>query len=147
MKTLAIACLTGVVLTLSACATPGRDVPSMTEMLRESTGQDGRACVRETDLRGYGVLRDNVLSIDGRRNYYLATVLPGCTDLATSARTMFMGGFGEICGRSMHRVVTRGSACTINQVFQFDNRDDAFATYHEIMEQREELRRGEEEVE
>lgn len=140
MKFLTFVCFAGVLVGLNACATRGPDVPSMSEKLRESTGQNGRACVRDMEVRGYGVLRNNVLSIDGGRRYYLATVLPGCTDMSTSARAFFSGSFGEICGQSMHRMVTRDSSCTINQVFRFDDREQAFAVYNEVLERREELR-------
>lgn len=129
------------VVVLASCATT-RDVPRMGEMLRETTGQNGRACVRLSDIRGYGVLKDNVVSIDGFRNYYLATVLPGCIDLQTSARAMFSGDFGEICGQTMDSIATRGDRCSINQVFEFENREEAFATYNDVLERREELKRS-----
>lgn len=141
MKYLMAFCCGSALLALTACATQGPEVPSVAEMLRESTGQNGRACVRDANFRGYGVLKHNVLSIDGGRNYYLATVLPGCTDMTTSARAMFSGSFGEICGQSMHQMTTRGSSCTINQMFRFDNREQAFSVYNQVIERRDQLRR------
>lgn len=140
MKELKIPLVAVLAALLASCAT-GREVPSMSEMLRESTGQNGRACVRLSDIRGYGVLENNVVSIDGRTEYYLATVLPGCTDLQTSVRTLFRGDFGELCGQTMDSLSTRGDTCTINQMFEFDNREEAFATFNDILDRRKELKR------
>lgn len=125
---------------LASCATTS-DVPDIGQMLRETTGQNGRACVRVDDIRGYGVLKDDVVSIDSMSDYYLATVLPGCIDLQTSVRALFSGDFGEICGRTMDSVVTRGDRCTINQMFEFESREEAFATFNQVRERREELKR------
>jgi hypothetical protein len=123
---------------LAGCAT-GRDVPRVSKMLSEEIPQNGRACVRLSDIRSYGVLEDNVVSIDGTRNYYLATVLPGCNDLQASVRSLFSGGFGEICGQSMNKITTRGDSCTINKLYEFKSRDEAFAVYNAILEKRKAL--------
>ncbi|HEX7025633.1 MAG TPA: DUF6491 family protein [Gammaproteobacteria bacterium] len=140
MKVFKVLGCTALTFVLSSCAT-GPDVPGMSEMLRESTGQNGRACVRLSDIRGYGVLENDVVSIDGRTEYYLATVLPGCTDLQTSVRTLFRGDFGEVCGQTMDSLSTRGDTCTINQMFEFDNREEAFATFNDILDRRKEMKR------
>lgn len=125
---------------LAGCAT-GRDVPRISEMLRDNTGQDGRACVRVDDIQGYGVLENDVISIDSfGREYYLATVLPGCLDLATSPAIRFRGDFGEICGQSGDTIVTGlltgESSCTIGQMFEFGSREEAFATYNDVLRER-----------
>lgn len=125
---------------VAGCTTTGNDVPSVADMLREDTGQNGRACIRQTDMRGYGILKNRVLSIDGQRNYYLATVHPGCTDLQTGARSIFSGSFGEICGQRMDAIATQGDLCTIGQIYEFENREAAFETYNAIQERREELK-------
>lgn len=135
LKSFAIAA--GVVL-LAGCAT-GRDVPRIGTMLAEETGQNGRACVRLGDIRSYGVLGHDVVSIDGTKNYYLATVLPGCNDLQSSVRSLFSGGFGEVCGRTMNKIVTGGDSCVINQMFEFKSREEAFAAYNAILEKRKAL--------
>lgn len=122
---------------LSGCATT--DLPSMADMLRDATEQDGRACVRESDIDGYGVLENDVISIDGGQDYYLATVLPGCNNLALSVGLMFSDNFGEICGQRGDEVRTDRDICQIHQVFEFDNREDAFEAFNEVMNIRERM--------
>jgi len=123
---------------LTSCAST--NTPKMATMLRDTTGQNGRACILQSDIKSYGVLKDNIISINGKRKYYLATVLPGCNDLQTSVRAMFSGKFSEICGQSMDKLVTGGNQCTINHIFQFNSRDEAFAVYNSILEQRESMK-------
>lgn len=124
---------------LTACAsTP--NLPDVGQMLRDETGQNGRACVRQGDIRGFGVLENDVVSIDGTRKYYLATVWPGCHDLQTSVRAMFSGGFGEVCGGSTNKIVTRGDRCVIRQMFEFESRKDAFAAHNAVLEERRALK-------
>lgn len=124
----------------SACTTTGGEVPSMAEALSEITGQNGRACVDKADIQGYGVLEEDIISIDSQQDYYLATVLPGCTDLVTSIGVAFQGGFGEICGQTSDSVITNENTCTINQMYEFESRDEAFEAYNEALQQREELK-------
>jgi hypothetical protein len=141
MKRLQILCIVAGGAMLAGCAT-GRDVPRVSRMLAEEIPQNGRACVRLSDIRSYGVLEDNVVSIDGTRNYYLATVLPGCNDLQASVRSLFSGGFGEICGQSMNKITTRGDSCTINKLYEFKSREEAFAVYNAVLQKREALKKS-----
>lgn len=139
MKILAISTLMTLSLALLSCAA-NRNVPKYNELLQDVTGQNGRACVRTSDIDGYGVLAGNVVSIDGGFNYYLATVLPGCMDLNTSVAALFSSDFGEVCGQSMDRMYTGGDRCIINHMYKFENRDEAFAAYNQAREQREQIR-------
>ncbi len=123
---------------LAGCAS-NRDLPRFSEILAGASGQDGRACIRQYDIRGYGVLKNDVISIDAGRRYYLATVMPGCTDLPTSMGIMFSSRFHEICGRSMDRIVTGSSWCSIDQIFEFSSRNEAFDIYDTAVDQRETL--------
>ncbi len=107
----------------------------MSKLLAKESVQNGRACVRQSDIRGFGVPESNVISIDGRQKYYLATVMPGCMNLQTSARAFFEGNFFEVCGQTGDRVVTRDESCTINQIFEFENRDQAFETLEKVKKQ------------
>lgn len=125
---------------LSACSTTGGDVPSVSSMLSEATGQNGRACVWQSRIQGYGVLKNNLISIDGMQNYYLATVLPGCLDLQTSMGALFSSNFHELCGQSMDRIVTREGSCTIGQMYEFESREQAFDTYNALLEKRQEIK-------
>lgn len=125
---------------LASCASTG-NVPKVGQMLRETTGQNGRACIRQNEIQSYGVLKDNVISIDSLDgHYYLATVLPGCVDLQTSVHALFSGNFGEICGQTADSIVTGGDRCSINQIFEFDNRKEAFDTYNQILEKRKSMK-------
>lgn len=133
-------CIVIYTVVLASCATTGRDIPDVGKMLRDTTGQNGRACIRQSDIRGFGVLENDVVSIDGTRKYYLATVMPGCHDLHTSVRAMFSGGFGEVCGGSTNKIVTRGDRCIIRQMFEFKNREEAFAAHNAVLEERKALK-------
>lgn len=139
MKVLMVFGTAALAAVLASCASTGRDMPRVGEMLSEASGQNGRACVRVRDIQGYGVLEGNVISIDSTTDYYLATVLPGCVDLQTSVRALFSGDFGEICGRTMGTIATGGDRCVINQVFEFEDREQAFETYHAVLEERKAL--------
>lgn len=125
---------------LSACTTTGESVPSFYDVLAETAGQNGRACVRHSDIRGYGVLDHDVISIDGRRNYYLATVMPGCNALDTSPSALFEERFSEVCGGGMHKVYAGGDHCTIRQMFEFENREAAFEAHRNAVERYDALR-------
>lgn len=126
---------------LAGCAA-SRDLPRFSEILAGASGQDGRACIRQHDIRGYGVLKNDVISIDGGRRYYLATVMPGCNDLPTSMGIMFSSRFHEICGRSMDRIVTGSSWCSIDQIFEFSDRNEAFDTYDTAIDRRKTLKQA-----
>ncbi|WP_347332121.1 DUF6491 family protein [Marinimicrobium locisalis] len=125
---------------LAGCSTTGGDTPSFNQVLKETTGQNGRACVREDDIRGYGVLDHDVVSIDGRRNYYLATLLPGCNDVGTSPRAAFEERFTEVCGGGMHKMHTSGDHCTIRHLFEFEDREAAFEAHKKAVESYKEAR-------
>lgn len=139
MKRLAVLGVATSVTVLSGCATT--DLPSMSEMLSDVTEQSGRACVRESDIDGYGVLENNVISIDAGDDYYLATVSPECDNLASSGSGQFGDNFGEICGKGSVELSGARDACEIHQVFEFENREEAFAAFNDVMTARE--RRGE----
>lgn len=128
-------------LLLSGCSGFGeRSAPAFHQVLQEEAGQNGRACVRQSDIRGYGVLERDVVSIDGRRSYYLATLLPGCNALSTSPRALFEGRFSEVCGGGRNTLKAGGEQCTIRQIFEFDNREQAFEAHKNALETHRELR-------
>ncbi|HEX7028174.1 MAG TPA: DUF6491 family protein [Gammaproteobacteria bacterium] len=124
---------------LAACATVS-DVPSLGEMLRQATGQNGRACVRSTEIRNYGTLKDDLVIIRGLSKHYVAVITPGCMDLDSPFRTRFRGGHGEICGGSMDSIITETDECIIRQMFEFEDREHAFITLHSVLEERENLK-------
>ncbi|MDO3384423.1 DUF6491 family protein [Gilvimarinus sp. SDUM040013] len=134
LSTAAIA--SALIVGLSSCATQdSKSSVNISTALLETTGQNGRACVRASDIQGFGVLKDDVLSIDAFGNeYYLATVMPGCTDLGLSARGMFEERFGDVCGGGMNRVKTGSSHCRIRHIFEFKTREQAFAAHDTALE-------------
>lgn len=121
--------------TLAACSSTGmQSSVNISTALQEVTGQNGRACIWGRDIKGFGVLQDDVLSIDAFGDgYYLATVMPGCNDLGLSARAMFQERFGEVCGGGMNRVQAGSSHCQIRHIFEFENREQAFAAHDEAI--------------
>ena len=122
---------------LGACASPGSHTPPVKQLLSEVTGQDGRACIRQSAIRGYGILDHNIVSIDAGNDYYIATVLPGCINLETSVRAIFRSSSAfELCGGRMDKVVTREDNCIINQIFEFENREAAMSAYNAAVENR-----------
>ena len=123
---------------VASCSTTS-SLPRFDAMLLETTGQNGRACVRSNDIDGYGVLKHNLVSIDGGRKYYLATLLPGCQSMETSMSALFAGGYGEVCGGGGDKIVTREDNCHIHHMYEFESREDAFKVYDELIAKRKEM--------
>lgn len=126
------------VIALASCVSNSKSVPKITELLSNATGQDGRACVRVSDIQGYGVQKDQVVMIDAIRDYYIATVHPGCFDLGTSMRVAFKGDFDQVCGKRMDKIITGDGDCTLSQMFKFKTREEAFEVYHRVVNTRAE---------
>jgi len=139
MKTLISLCLSTII--LSACSSNAQKepVPKMSALLQQLTEQNGRACVRNSDIDGYGTAKNRVVTIDGGRKYYLATTLHACHELDTSARALFKGDFGEVCGNSLSKIVAGKSYCSIGSMYVFDSRKEAFATLRKARELRQEV--------
>lgn len=142
MRALNFLYITALTAICSSCSTTdnGGKVPRLTQILRDTTGQNGRACVRTNDIDGYGTLKYDVVSIDGHRKYYLATLMPGCNALDTSVSALFNGKFGEVCGGAIDKIAAGGDHCVIHQMFEFENREEAFATYDTAVAKRQEIR-------
>lgn len=118
---------------LGACAHNGSST-TFDQVLKETADQDGRACLRQRDMRGFGVLKQDVVSLDGRRDYYLATLTPGCHALQTSPGALFEGDFRELCGGRQDKVRTEDEHCTIRHIYRFDDRDSAFEAHRAALE-------------
>lgn len=125
-----------VVLLTAGCASTGSK-PDLSAALREVTDQNGRACIRTSRIKGYGVRSSHALNIDASPDYYIATLRPGCHDLPTSAAALFAGDLFEVCGGRFDNIVTRDGRCTIGQIFRFDSRDAAFQAYDAAEQWRE----------
>lgn len=112
---------------LVACSSENRfpTYATLDKVLAEQTGQDGRACVRTMDVRGFA-FDDGVLKLPSRGKYFIATTLHQCHDLEFSHLVGFESQFGEACGPALS-VYTRDSRCPIRNVYEFKNRQEAFA--------------------
>ena len=133
----------GFVLGLMACSSMQTNLPDYDELFKAQTKQNGRACIRESDIDGYGVLEDNVVSMSGRRpnEYFLLTTLYHCQALTTSFQAAFVGGFSELCGGGRDKIFTGGDSCPIQSIFKFDSREHAFAAFDKATETRNQLRK------
>ncbi|MFC3122931.1 DUF6491 family protein [Agaribacter flavus] len=142
MKILATSLAVGASLLLSACVSTEAPLPKFDELLRAETQQDGRACIEQRHIRGFGTLEDSVISIDaiGKEEYYLATTLYQCHSLLTDFRVGFKGAFTELCGGGRDRVITSQESCPIKSIFAFESREAAFAAYQNTLNIRQELR-------
>ena len=94
-------------LTLSACANSPQ-LPKYDSLLAEQTQQNGRECIRSNEIRGYGVLDNEIISVESSRKnaYFLMTTLPGCHSINSSFKLAFVSRFGEICGNTASKVVS-----------------------------------------
>lgn len=126
---------------LSACSSFQTNLPSNDTLLKELAEQDGQTCVRSRDINGFGVLDDDLVSVDARRGeYYLLTTLYRCYSLNLSARLAFIGDFAEFCGGGRDRINTGEETCPVKAIYKFDSREQAFAAFDTIKEKRAELR-------
>jgi hypothetical protein len=130
-------------LSLVSCAILGVNLPSYDKLLKAQTEQDGRACVRQRNIRGYGMLDDNVISINvgGKHSYYLVTTLYQCHSLQTSFSAGFKGDFLELCGGGRDKILTSEESCPIQSIFEFESREEAFTTFENVDKIRRDLRK------
>lgn len=127
---------------MSACSNLNVSVPSFDELLSTQTKQDGRACIRQNNIRGYGLLDDRVISVNasGPKRYYLVTTLLQCHSLRTSFAAGFNGRFSELCGGGRDSIITADEACPIKSIFAFESREEAFANFNTAEQTRKDLR-------
>jgi hypothetical protein len=127
-----------VALPLFAACSSTAYIPTPSEMntaLREITGQNGRACVRIRDIAGYGTLSDSVLSVSSKfRNHYVMVTLHRCPAIESGARLAFKGAFTDFCGGGRDSVHGGNGRCPVQSVFEFDDRDAAFAAHDQAEE-------------
>lgn len=134
---------------LISCSSVGINLPSYDELLRTQTEQDGRACVRQHNIRGFGMLEDDVVSISasGRSRYYLVTTLFQCHSLQTSFAAGFKGDFLELCGGGRDKILTSEESCPIKSIFEFESREEAFSTFEKVDLIRQDLKKEAQEKE
>lgn len=129
---------------LVSCSSLQVNLPSYDELLKAQTEQDGRACVRQHNIRGFGMLDDEVISINasGKNRYYLVTTLFKCYSLQTSFSAGFKGDFLELCGGGRDKIITAEESCPIKSIFEFKSRDEAFATFEKADKIRQDLKKA-----
>jgi hypothetical protein len=127
---------------LVSCSNLGVNLPSYDELLKAQTEQDGRACVRQHNIRGYGMFDDDVISINasGKNRYYLVTTLFQCHSLQTSFSAGFKGDFSELCGGGRDKILTSEESCPIKSIFEFPSKEEAVATFEKVDVIRQNLR-------
>jgi hypothetical protein len=127
---------------LVSCSSLGVNLPSYDELLRTETEQNGRACVRQHNIRGFATLDDDVISINasGKNRHYLITTWLQCHSLQTSFSAGFKGDFLELCGGGRDKILTSEESCPIKSIFEFESREEAFATFEKADEIRQDLR-------
>ncbi|WP_096085140.1 DUF6491 family protein [Agaribacterium haliotis] len=126
----------GLSFNLGACSSSGSSKTSSQQLamaLAEQTGQNGRACIRTSDIRGYGMDGQNQINIDARPKYYIATTLYTCQNIDLAPRALFDSRFSEACGGSTY-ITTRNGRCPIDKIFEFANRDEAFTAVRQAKE-------------
>lgn len=130
-------------LCVNACTALVANLPDNDELLREHTQQDGRECIRDSDIRGFGVLDRDLISVDSRNRdeYFLMTTLFRCHSLELSPRVAFVGNYAEFCSGNGNKIHTGEEACPIKSIFKFESREQAFEAYEEITEKRAQLRK------
>ena len=122
---------------LAACAAQSeRPTLSFDEALQQVTGQDGKTCIRDYDIDGFGAINDSVVSVSGRgREHFLVTTRFRCNTLSTAFKVNFSGDFSEFChGRD--EIITREESCPVKHIYRFANREDAFAALDAAKERR-----------
>lgn len=122
---------------ISACANQPT-MPTSQDYLqafKAETGQDGRACVDNSDINGYGTLDpDSVVSIDSRRQneYFVAVTNRRCDGISTSSVAGIGGDDWQLCGGRMDTITVAGDRCTIGGLFAYDSREAAFESWDRV---------------
>lgn len=123
---------------LMACThSTSNSAPKIADILAQATGQDGRACIRTGNIRGYAANRGTI-TIDAGRQYYIATTLYRCNNLETAPAALFDSRYSEACGGSSY-VITRGERCPINRIYKFESRKAALDTLTAAEEKQKEI--------
>lgn len=127
-----------VAMLLGACATSGNAPPSpqgINAALAQITGQNGRACVRQTDISGYAALNDSVVSVSAKfRKHYLMVTMYRCPAMISTSHALFEGAFAEFCGGGRDSIATANGRCPIKAVYEFENRQEAFDAHDKAEE-------------
>ena len=112
----------------AACSTQQvrYDVRTLDQVMRDMTGQNGRACFQTRYISGYGTIDETVLNVSTKRpEQYVLLMTYSCPSLLTSSAVLFKGAFTELCGGGRDFVSTGSSPCPIRSIYEFENRKAA----------------------
>lgn len=124
---------------LMSCQNLPKDLPSYDSMLKASTGQDGRACIRNDRINGYGTLDTGVVSVDTfGKKYYLVTTIQNCNSLDVGFKAAFKGSFSEFCSLR-DKIITQDEACNVRSIFEFESRNAAFDAFNLVETKRNKM--------
>ena len=118
------------------------NVPKVASILKDESGQDGRACIRERSIRGWGA-QHHAIFVDTSDKYYLVTTLLRCGSLDTTANASFKGRFNKICGGRQDKIVTPDDVCIIQNIFEYEDREQAQLSLQAALEKRQSLKESE----
>lgn len=100
--------------------------------------------MRVSDIAGYGTLNDSMLSVSSKfRNHYLLVTQVRCPEMELSSTALFKGSFTEFCGGGRDSVLAGQRRCPVQGVFEFENREAAFAAYDRAVERIQAAREAE----
>ena len=61
--------------------------------------------------------------------------------LQTSFAAGFKGNFSELCGNGSDKILTSEESCPIKSIFEFESKEEAFATFEKVQVIRQDLRK------
>ncbi len=121
------------------CSSYQSTIPSVNDLLAADTGQDGKTCIRQVDINGYGVLNDYAISVDTRgKKHYIVTTMYRCPTLNTGFQAGFDGNRFDFCP-IRDRLITSDEACPVKAIYEFESRQQAFATFNQAEEVRKSM--------
>ncbi|MCZ6665982.1 MAG: DUF6491 family protein [Gammaproteobacteria bacterium] len=111
---------------LVGCATSAPDQDLDAE-IREITGQDGRTCIENRQIKGFGEASEHTITIRGTGGrYYVLTMRGSCRHLRHSLDIALDPRDHELCGVRNDRIIVDGETCYVKSVFKFPGRDEAY---------------------
>ncbi len=121
---------------LAACKTTPVITPeSYLDALMADTGQDGEACIDARDINDYRSLNtSSVVSIGTTPSTkeYIAVTRFRCNGLSTSSKATFRSNKKELCGSGRDAFLVPQYRCTIEGIFEFENRSAALAAWDRV---------------
>lgn len=104
------------------------------------TEQDGKACIRQADINGYGVLDDYSITVDARgKKHYIVTTMYRCSTLNTGFQAGFDGDNFDFCP-IRDKIITIDQACPVKAIYEFESRQEAFDAYEKVKDIRQTLK-------